>query len=69
MSTQLRLSAGFLLFAEPDNTLGGAGDDHRKAVPGECTSRQLSTHRIARTYVMDWSDFMKSTTAVREARA
>jgi hypothetical protein len=29
----------------------------------------VSTHRVARTYVMDWSDFEQSTTAVREARA
>jgi hypothetical protein len=27
----------------------------------------VDTHRIARTYVMDWSEFEKSTTAVREA--
>jgi hypothetical protein len=29
----------------------------------------VSTHRVARTYVMDWNDFEQSTTAVREARA
>jgi hypothetical protein len=28
----------------------------------------VDTHRIARTYVMDWSDFEKITTAVREAQ-
>ena len=29
----------------------------------------LDPHRVARTYVMDWSDFEKLTTAVREAQA
>jgi hypothetical protein len=29
----------------------------------------VDTHRVARTYVMDWGEFEKSTTAVREARA
>lgn len=29
----------------------------------------VDTHRIARTYVMDWSEFENCTTAVREARA
>jgi hypothetical protein len=29
----------------------------------------VSTHRVARTYVMDWIDFQQITTAVREARA
>jgi hypothetical protein len=29
----------------------------------------VDTHRIARTYVMDWIDFEQITTAVREARA
>jgi hypothetical protein len=29
----------------------------------------VSTHRVARTYVMDWIDFEQNTTAVREARA
>jgi hypothetical protein len=29
----------------------------------------VSTHRVARTYVMDWIVFEQSTTAVREARA
>lgn len=29
----------------------------------------VASHRIARTYAMDWSDFEESTTAVREAGA
>ena len=29
----------------------------------------VDTHRIVRTYVMDWSEFENSTTAVREAQA
>jgi hypothetical protein len=29
----------------------------------------VSTHRVARIYVMDWIDFEKITTAVREAQA
>jgi succinate dehydrogenase/fumarate reductase-like Fe-S protein len=29
----------------------------------------MNTHRVARTYVMDWSEFENKTTAVREARA
>ena len=29
----------------------------------------VSTHRVARPYLMDWIDFEQSTTAVREARA
>ena len=27
----------------------------------------VASHRIARTYAMDWDDFERSTTAVREA--
>jgi len=29
----------------------------------------VSTHRIVRTYAMDWSEFVNATTAVREAQA
>ena len=29
----------------------------------------VSTHRVVRTYAMDWSEFETNTTAVREARA
>jgi hypothetical protein len=29
----------------------------------------VSTYRIIRTYAMDWSDFERATTAVREAKA
>jgi hypothetical protein len=29
----------------------------------------VDTHRVARTYVMDWSEFEESTIAVCEARA
>ncbi len=29
----------------------------------------VSTHRVAGTYAMDWTEFETSTTAVREARA
>ena len=29
----------------------------------------LDPHRVARTYVMDWSEFEQITTAVREAKA
>jgi len=28
----------------------------------------VSTHRVVRTYAMDWDEFEASTTAVREAR-
>jgi hypothetical protein len=29
----------------------------------------VSTHRVVRTYAMDWGEFETNTTAVREARA
>jgi hypothetical protein len=28
----------------------------------------VSTYRVSRTYAMDWSEFLASTTAVREAQ-
>jgi hypothetical protein len=29
----------------------------------------VSSHRVVRTYAMDWAEFQANTTAVREARA
>ena len=29
----------------------------------------VSTHRIVRTYAMDWAEFQRATTAVREAHS
>ena len=40
-----------------------------KRIRQRVTFEPVDTHRVARTYVMDWSEFENKTTAVREARA